>query len=217
MIGIVAHPDRRNLVGRIAPICKPDVIVWDSDGSGCEANHLRLLNYMVDATNPLPPDPWAVVLEDDVILNDDFLDQMRMVLHFAPTPVVSFYLGRNFPHGGKYDWQNRIAARISQDVSFYTAESLLSAQGYAVSFTYLADIVAAIPPNLPIDEAISVACQSKGILVSHCRPSIVDHLDGPPIITERPDGQPRDKERKAWLFGGKPQWDSTTAHLDAVR
>lgn len=226
-IAIVAHPDRTAWVSLLADIAKPEAICWDTEGLGCERNHLAAWHWLAESTAADPDAHWGVVLEDDTIVVPDFLHQLRQVLHVAPTPIVSLYLGRAHPHGGKDDWQNRIAARISRPVSFLTTDALLSAQGYAIAAPLIPDMIASVTPHLrpcrrrphpmPIDEAITRWCRKNGHIVSHCRPSIVNHRDEAPLITERADGQPRLPGRVAWLFGGREQWDSTAEYLAPVR
>lgn len=216
-ISIVAHPSRSTLANALGEAVKADAVSWDNTGIGCEANHLQAWKYMRDADTR-----WGVVLEDDTYVVDHFRDQLQQVLYHAPSPVVSLYLGRGHPHGGSADWQNRIAAKIAADVCWLTAESLLSAQGYAIATTLIPDMLATVTPlaaddRLPIDEAISWWCQERGILVAHCRPSIVNHRDETPLITRRRDGQPRQAERVAWLFDWREKWDDSTTHLTELR
>ncbi len=228
-IAIVAHPDRKEWVSLLADITRPEVICWDTDGRGCERNHLAAWHWLAESTAADPNAHWGVVLEDDTRVVPDFLHQLRQVLHFAPTPIVSLYLGRGHPHGGTTDWQNRIAAKIAAPVSFLTADALLSAQGYAIAAPLIPEMIASITPRVkphrkatiptPIDEAISqwAARRPQPLLISHSRPSIVDHRDEAPLITTRKDGQPRTLPRTAWLFDSREEWDSTAEYLAPVR
>lgn len=227
-IAVIAHPARASLAEEIATTAGAEALSWDMNDIGCEANHLQAWTYLEGAKTP-----WAVVLEDDVTLAPNFCDQLGQVLSVAPSPVVSLYLGRGHPHGGVFDWQSRISAKIATEVCWLTAESLLSAQGVAIRTELLTDMLEFVgplsdpgmrrspknrrTPGMPIDEAISAWCQQRGILVSHTRPSIVDHKDLPPLITVRKDGQPRTAKRTAWLFGERSEWDSSTAHLTSLR
>lgn len=216
-IAVVAHPSRSTLANALGDTVKADVMSWDSTGIGCEANHLQAWEYLADTDTK-----WGVVLEDDTYVVDGFRDQLKQVLAVAPSPVVSLYLGRGHPHGGTADWQNRIAAKIAADVCWLTAESLLSAQGYALPTTLIRDMLSTVTPlatdeGLPIDEAISWWCQERCYLVAHCRPSIVNHRDETPLITSRRDGQPREAERVAWLFDWRDRWDDSTTHLTSLR
>ena len=216
-VAIVAHPSRSTLANSLGEAVKADAVCWDTTDIGCEANHLAAWRYLADSG-----DDWGVVLEDDTFVVKAFRDQLKQVLQYAPSPVVSLYLGRGHPHGGESDWQNRIAAKIAANVCWLTAESLLSGQGYAIATTLIPDMLATVTPlteddGLPIDEAISWWCQERGHLVSHCRPSIVNHRDETPLIQVRKDGQPRTAERVAWLFDWRDKWDDSTTHLTSLR
>ena len=215
-VAVVAHPARTSMANVVAFESGADAVCWDTSGIGCEANHMQAWRWLTESAQP-----WSVVLEDDVALVGQFTHQLGQVLAAAPSPVVSLYLGRGHPHGGTTDWQNRISAKITADVCWLTAESLLSAQGCAIRTHLVPDMLALVEPltkdGMPVDEAISVWCQERGHLVAHCRPSIVDHLDPPPLITKRADGQPRTAKRTAWLFDGRTFWDSSTAHLTNLR
>jgi GR25 family glycosyltransferase involved in LPS biosynthesis len=214
-IAIVAHPSRSTLANGLGLSVRADAVCWDTTTVGCEENHLQAWRYLADSG-----DDWGVVLEDDTYVVDGFRDQLKQVLTYAPSPVVSLYLGRGHPHGGESDWQNRIAAKIATDVCWLTAESLLSGQGYAIATTLIPDMLATVTPlalEMPIDEAISWWCQERNILVAHCRPSIVNHRDETPLIQTRMDGQPRDVERVAWLFDWRDKWDDSTSHLTSLR
>lgn len=216
-IAVIAHPSRSTIANALGDTVNADLMSWDATRIGCEANHIQGWEYLADCDTD-----WGVVLEDDVYVVRYFRDQLRQVLEVAPSPVVSLYLGRGHPHGGESDWQNRIAAKIAADVCWLTAESLLSGQGYAIATTLIPDMLATVKPlvtdeGLPIDEAISWWCQERGILVAHCRPSIVNHRDETPLIQVRKDGQPRTAERVAWLFDWRDKWDESTSHLTSLR
>ena len=215
-VAVVAHPARSTFAQEVGSKSMAEAICWDTTGIGCEANHLAAWEWLRES-----PRPWSVVLEDDVDLVPDFIFQLGQVLAVTPSPVVSLYLGRGHPHGGTADWQNRIGAKIATDVCWLTAESLLSGQGYAIKTELIPDMLSLVTPltedGMPIDEAVSVWCQERNILVAHCRPSIVNHKDLPPLIKKRKDGQPRTAKRTAWLYSSRTCWDGSTAHLTNLR
>jgi GR25 family glycosyltransferase involved in LPS biosynthesis len=214
-VAIVAHPSRSSLANALAEKTGAEAVCWDTTSMGCEANHIAAWNWLRNDY-----DEWGVVLEDDTDVVPDFRNQLQQILAVAPSPVVSLYLGRGHPHGGIADWQNRISAKISADVCWLTAESLLSGQGYAIANTLIPDMLATVTPlaeEMPIDEAISWWCQERGILVSHCRPSIVNHRDEQSLIQNRHDGQPRTVKRTAWLYDSRDKWDNSTTHLTSLR
>ena len=80
-IAIVAHPDRKEWVSLLADITRPEAICWDTDGRGCERNHLAAWHWLAESTAADPNAHWGVVLEDDTRVVPDFLHQLRQVLH----------------------------------------------------------------------------------------------------------------------------------------
>lgn len=215
---MVAHPRRSAWVSHLANTTAAEAVSWDRHKIGCEANHLQAWNYLADS-----PEQWGVVIEDDVIPCQHFTRQLTQVLTAAPTPVVSLYLGRAHPHGGADRWQDRIAAHIAADVCWLTADALLSGQGYAIRTELIPDMLETVTPlsanhrrkeQIPIDEAVSTWCRSRGYLVGHTRPSILNHLDGKTLIPQRADKQPRRQGRVAWLFDWRERWDSSAQHLE---
>lgn len=205
-IALVAHPSRSTLANSLGLQVNADALCWDVDGVGGEENHLAAWKYLSDG-----PDEWGVVLEDDIYVCRDFKAQLALVLNNAPSPVVSLYLGRGYPE----DWQPRISAKIASDVCWLTAESLLSPQGYAIATTLIPDMLNTVTPltdEMPIEEAISWWCQERGHLVSHCRPSIINHRDENPLREKK-----HATARTAWLFDWRDKWDDSTTHLTSLR
>lgn len=205
-LAVVAHPSRSTLANALGIKIDADAMCWDTTDIGGEENHLAAWQYLSDCDTK-----WGVVLEDDVYVTKGFRDQLSQVLRNAPSPVVSLYLGRGYPA----DWQDRIAAKITADVCWMTAESLLSPQGYAIATTLLPDMLATVAPlteEMPIEEAVSWWCQERGYLVAHCRPSIVNHRDETPLRPKH-----HDADRTAWLFDWRDKWDESTTHLTSLR
>jgi hypothetical protein len=222
---IVAHPKREDLVANLAHQVSPDAICWDKAGIGAGRNHLSAWEWLADSKYP-----WGVVLEDDVILAPRFRRQLVHALHYSPEPILSLYLGRGAP----VQWQQRIGLAITKEVSYYTADSLISAQGYAMRtelFKDYASVKSFLNSRCPIDNAISKWARSGGVKVAYCRKSLVDHVDGPSLIPDHGDGRGRNGKtalitkdsyggesypeiRKAWILAGaSTDWTSGTISL----
>lgn len=220
-IAIVTHPARRKWAHQLSKQTGGRIVL-DSLYLGAKANHLQAWQYL--AGLPSEQTDWGVVIEDDVTLCEDFADNLASAIEHAPGPVLSLYLGRGRPPR----YQERIASAITQQVSFITADVLFSAQGYALPLSWfnvkvieqIADI------DLPIDEAITHWVRSWCGKVAYPRYSLVDHRDGPTLIDDHGDGQPRNgttalcvencdpsgarlpEIRKAWLMAGhNTPWD----------
>lgn len=185
-IAVVAHPLRQEEANTLANHVQADAVFWDHRSRGAGYNHLQAWRWLANTGAP-----YGVVLEDDVLPAPNFVNQLAAAILHAPSPFVSLYLGRGRPP----QWQQRIAQVITQPVSYVTSRILLSAQGYAMK-TELFEEAKYVSPNLlqgraPIDEAITGWLQSNRRIVSYCRESLVDHRDGPSLIEDHGDGQPR--------------------------
>lgn len=218
---VVAHPRRRKLVDRLIKQVNPDAIVWDDANRGAGRNHMSAWKWLADYDDA---QGWGVVLEDDVVPSAGFRNHLGAALANAPTPFVSLYLGRGRP----LCYQQRIAQKIASDVSYLTAPDLLSAQGYAMPVYLFRDAIRFLSVRmsrgkLPPDEGLSVWSRHRSIQVSHCRHSLVDHLDGKTLVRDHGDGQPRNGKtglvtpdsaggedlpeiRRAWLRAGSHDW-----------
>lgn len=226
-IAIVAHPARRKLAESLAEQVNAEVILWDDCGLGAGRNHLRAWQWMAEHRDR----EWGVVLEDDVVPMSGFRTHLSRALEGSPTPVLSLYLGRGRPLA----YQQRIAQRIAADVSYLVAPDLLSAQGYAMPVYMFKDAIKFLNlrmarGKMPPDEALSAWCRNRSIKVGFCRQSLVDHLDGPTLVKDHGDGQPRNgrtalvtpdsaggedlpEVRRAWIRASFPDWTKGSAEL----
>jgi len=211
-IGVVADHRRMDYADRLAEKVGAEVISVDEHGRGGAWNHCQVLGWMKDGGSE-----WSVVLEDDAIPAPTFRTQLEMALEQAPTPFVALYLGRGRPP----HWQAGISAVIAQDVCWLICDVLQNAVGYAVKTNLIPSILSSAQecwqyaPGLPIDETITEWGAEYGIRFSYCRPSLVQHRDIVPVEGHS-YGIPKEK-RKAWLFGYRESWDSSTAFLQYVR
>jgi hypothetical protein len=202
-----------------------DIKVLRDDGTiGAKANHMRAIEWIAGQNDDCHG--AGLVLEDDVVVCEDFGVNLDGFRSRRPEPVGSLYLGRGRPP----QYQERIASVIGQDVSYITADVLMSAQGYTMPLWYfqeaLDEMCPLASPHLPIDEHLTYWLQHKDHRVSYPKYSLIDHRDGPTLIEDHGDGQPRNgttalcvencdpsgarlpEVRKAWLLAGhNTAWD----------
>lgn len=217
-IAIVHHPDRkpwciqliRDLV--MEGFFPSDIkLVIDTDGCGARANHLRAWEWLGQQEAE-----YGLVLEDDVTLCEDFMSNLGRMMSWAPNQIRSLYLGRGRPP----QYQERIASVIGQDTSFITASMMMSGQGYLMPISFFTDADRMEAHQLPIDEAITRWARDGEMRITYPKYSLVDHRDGPTLIEDHGDGQPRNgttalntadcdpsgaklpEIRKAWLVAG---------------
>lgn len=206
-LGVVSHVGRRDMAFALVDQVRPAALFEDSTGIGCEANHARAWQWMTDHRTSVD---WCVVLEDDAQPVEGFHDQLAAALAVAPAPIVSLYLGTGYPPL----WQPRIRAAIhateGTSTNWLLAHSLLHAVGVAIRSDLLP---MKLNPHIAIDQAISNWAKRNDHLVAYTLPSLVDHADEQPVITQRFDRHPRTKPRRAHIVGTRPHWTSAGAAL----
>ncbi|HMS74176.1 hypothetical protein [Gordonia sp. (in: high G+C Gram-positive bacteria)] len=194
---VVAHSARKAAAFDLA-IALDASVAYDFEGEfGPGVNHRRAWELA-----QCPDADWAVVIEDDVVLADNFPDRLAEVLSSAPTPVVSLYAGLHFPRHLAPPLAGYIHAAAQRGERWVQASTLNHAVAVAIRQDLVDDMldnIELLVDYMPIDEAITVWCQERGHEVSYCVPSIVDHADGPTLI-DHPDGIERDMPRRAVLF-----------------
>lgn len=178
------------------------VVSIDNGVLGCDANHALVHDHLMQF-----PSGWSVVLEDDAVLIADFRAQLREALLYAPSPLVSLYLGRMRPPQYQQEIGAAVDAADCAGADWILGTRLYHGVGYAVK-TALLPSLANHPTDLPIDERISQWAMRFGHVVSYCWPSLVDHADMPSVIAQHRDGQPRPPGRVAWRAGAHTTWSS---------
>lgn len=198
---VVGDSRRKILATRLADRLDASLAL-DVDGRwGPGVNHIRA--WVLGNTEKCD---WICVIEDDAILCTDFIRLSEKMLTNAPTPVVSFYLGSNYP--------TNLASRAVEmqkhaeenKHEWLQLNTLNHAVCVAIKVCWVDDMLKYVAnrPKLDIDAAISEWTQIRGIKVSYPTASLVDHLDDESVIdrNKRSDRQDRGKPRKALRFLG---------------
>lgn len=205
-IGIVGHTARRKHYERLAYTTQASHVCIDTGRLGCDQNHYRTWEHLAGCGTR-----WAVVLEDDAQPVQNFRAQLTEVLHNAPTPIISLYLGRERPPAWQ-PWILQATLKANRrNACFIEAKRLLHAVGVAIRTDLIPEMLyntrdLSIP--LPIDEAITLWAARHRRAISYCWPSIIDHADLPTLV-EHADGKPRTQPRTAWSVGTRRQWHRT--------
>jgi hypothetical protein len=206
-IVIIAHRQRTVYAQQLAHTINADQILWDNGTLGCEANHQAAHQWHLQHRTD-----WAVCIEDDAIPVDNFTSQLHQALDMAPTPIVSLYLGTTAPPQHQPIISNAINLADQTDASWIIGTKLLHGVGYAIRHELLTSLLRH-HSNLPLDQHISWWCRRKQHQVASTHPSLLDHRDGPPLITQRHDGLQRDQPRKAWKTGTRAKWTTKSVKL----
>jgi hypothetical protein len=219
-VGIVAHHSRHERAARMAEALDAEVIAVDTGGVGAGRNHEHCYEWLAESTAP-----WVVLLEDDAIPVKNFRDQLHAVLRAAPaTGLISLYLGRSRPP----HWQPSIAQVIASDQHFLMASELLHHVAVAIKPALIPIMLRFIrnetpygDGKLPIDEAVGRWARAASMPVAYSHPSIVDHdarlgtLIASHVSQHTTDNgqRPPHETRKAWAFGVRADWETTTATI----
>lgn len=148
---------------------------------------------------------WIVVLEDDAELCKDFLKHAERALSEAPTDVVSFYLGTNYPIPHAQVAERRVLEAESLGQRWIEMSTLNHAVAVAVRQSHVRDMLHFVATqDLPIDEAITQWAKVRRIRVSYPIVSLVDHMDHFSVIDQkdRSDSVERRLPRRALRFLG---------------
>jgi len=205
VIGIVAHTARLTQAEHLADLVAADYISVDDGTLGCNGNHKKVWAHLNDY-----PTEWSIVLEDDAIPVDGFIEQAEQALRVAPAHVVSFYMGKH--HIPTLDWNHRKQQAIVQaelvDAHWMITNQLLHAVAVAIRTTYIPSMwhhINQMPDAFPIDEAITHWVCNTGHNVAYTWPSLIDHADQPTLF-RHPDKMDRPPGRVAYRTGTHPTW-----------
>lgn len=201
---------RDRQANRLAESVAADELVIDDGTVGSGGNHRQLFTLMAEH---FPDADWLVALEDDAVPVDGFRHQLAMALAACPAGICGLYTGGPpiYPPCRRSSVCDSLRAAEEVDAHFINAPVLLHAVAYAIRADRVPDVIANVSGD-HWDAAVSEWAQRNGITVAHTHPSLVDHLDGPPIITERVGSSARGR-RKAWRTGGRTEWTSRAVEL----
>ncbi len=203
-VAVVGHINRSDMITHLQQELDPAHITIDNGTRGCTGNHRRAWNWhAANATTD-----WAVIVEDDAQPVAGFAEQAAAALSVAPTPLVSFYLGKLYPT----EHQDRIRAALQARTCWITHTRLRHAVAYAIRTELLHRLALHISPGI-VDTAGHITHWAKThghATIGYTNPSLVEHADTPTVITDRADRQPG---RVAWTLGTRAQWDNSAVTL----
>src|SRR5262249_18502746 len=154
-------------------------ISWDDGTLGAEGNHKAAWEWHAENNTA----PWSVVLEDDALPVDGFLNQAAAALTEAPTQLVSFYLGQARPP----QWQTKIADAIAKadanEAHWIVSTALIHGVAVALKTDLIPSMLNWVSQTpLPIDEAVSHWARAHHKAVAYTLPSLCDHADQGTLI-----------------------------------
>ena len=207
--GIVAHKLRRTMADELAKKVDACYVSVDEGDFGVNANHQRVW----DSLGKTSVD-WAIVLEDDAVPVDGFLEEATAALATAPASVVSFYLGKLRPPNWQMKIRDALAKAEVNDASWIVGTHLLHAVAVAVPIRLIPSMINHMERRryLPPDQAIGNWARANQHLIAYTHPSLVDHRDVQSIATHI-DPAPRKPGRVAWEIGTRGSWTTDSVAL----
>lgn len=205
-IGVVAHISRVRLADKLIRKVHAECCSVDKGHYGPQVNHHRVWSRLAKITEP---NEWAIVLEDDAVVQDGFREQAQAAFDSLPyeASLASLYLGQKRPP----HWQERVAQAVgkarAEDASWIVSEAVLHGVAICMRGNMIHNMLDFVTrdSSLPIDDAIRYFSQSNSVECWYSHPSIVDHMDVPTIV-KHPDGEIREKGRVAWDYGQRKVW-----------
>jgi len=209
-IGIVGHVSRSDEAYALMAATGAVYMSLDNGNLGCSGNHFRVWRHLAERWAPHVG--YLVVLEDDAVPCENFTDQLAAALALQFSPIVSLYLGRQRPPHLQYMIGPATKRADQRDASWIVSRHVLHAVGLAVRADLVADMLAHLDRELPIDDAIDEWANRHRYRVAYTWPSIVDHADGETLL-KHPDGIAREPGRVAWKHGARDEWTYTQVEM----
>lgn len=198
LIAVVSDVRRGDMGERLVNQVGADYLSIDQFGEGCTWNHSRAWRMLAGLSEP---DQWALVLEDDAEPVPGFREQLQLALAAAPAPIVSLYLGMGYIEDRSIGI-NLTRADMLGAHWVVTRGRILHAVALAVRSDLLPALVDNLPrSNTPIDRSLSMWARREGHQVAYSWPSLVEHNDGPSLVTRY-----RRAARRAWRTGVRDAW-----------
>lgn len=201
-VAVVGHVDRVDRATSLAQALGASLHL-DDGRLGCWGNHTSALAYGAEtgATH-------VITIEDDALPIDDFLVLAHQAIALRPNDPIGLYVGRQRPRGLRVAWATAKADELG--ASWLSCNELL--WGVATAFP-AADIPGLLAhdgaSDRLYDQRVGSYYRSLDRPVYYTWPSLVDHEDGPSVISERSQ---RPAGRVAHRVG-IPQWNDTTSPI----
>lgn len=202
-IAVVAHTKRAEQAHELMESVGAAYMTVDDGTLGCEGNHRKAWDWL----NRYAQTEWCVVLEDDAQPVPNFSHQLAQALTYAPTPIVSLYLGRKRPPHWQSAIQHATQKAEHKNASYITAHQLLHAVGVAIHIDLVADMLHNTRNSIrPWDYTVGAYAQHIEEPITYLWPSLVDHADQD-TVTKHQDRAPRTPGRTAWKTGSRDVWN----------
>ncbi|WP_210523487.1 hypothetical protein [Pantoea ananatis] len=159
----------------------------DKDG-GANANHRRAIEWASQQ------DCRVVILEDDALLVDGFIEKVAVWLGRFPDDLLSFYLGTGRPPQYQLEVATKLIDSDQRQTDYITMSRLIHGVCYSIPQHRITDVLTRWDSAKPADYAVGDAY--GGDVIYPCY-SLVDHADSD-TVEQHPDNEQRTQRRRAW-------------------
>lgn len=184
---IVAHHSRLEAVMNLKRVLNAHFLLDDKDG-GANANHRRAIEWAS------MQDCRVVILEDDAVLVDGFINKVSAWLSRFPDDLLSFYLGTGRPPQYQREIAGMLVDADRTRGDYLVMSRLIHGVCYSLPQHKIPQILERWDSTLAADYAVGDAYGGRVIYPCY---SLVDHADLP-TVERHPDNEPRTERRRAW-------------------
>ncbi len=184
---IVAHHSRLDAVMNLKRMLNAHFLLDDRDG-GANANHRRAIEWAS------MQDCRVVILEDDAVLVNGFIDKVSAWLSRFPDDLLSFYLGTGRPPQYQREIAGMLVDADRTRADYLVMSRLIHGVCYSLPQRKIPQILERWDRTLAADYAVGDAYGGRVIYPCY---SLVDHADLP-TVERHPDNEPRTERRRAW-------------------
>ncbi|WP_205956707.1 hypothetical protein [Pantoea stewartii] len=184
---IVAHHTRLEAVINLKLMLNAHFLLDDKD-AGANANHRRAIEWAGQQNCRV------VILEDDAMPVNGFIDKVSAWLNRFPDDLLSFYLGTGRPPQYQREIAGMLVDADRTRADYLVMSRLIHGVCYSLPQHKIPQILERWDRTLAADYAVGDAYGGRVIYPCY---SLVDHADLP-TVERHPDNEPRTERRRAW-------------------
>lgn len=163
-------------------------IVIDDGQHGANWNHRRAIEWAGQQNCRV------VIMEDDAVPVNGFIDKVSAWLNRFPDDLLSFYLGTGRPPQYQHEIAGMLVDADRTRTDYLVLSRLIHGVCYSLPQHKIPVILDRWDKTLAADYAVGDAYGGRVIYPCY---SLVDHADLP-TVERHPDNEPRTERRRAW-------------------
>lgn len=175
-IAVMAHESRLAAAIELATRLDAQLVVDDGRGENATGDRAWLAAWaQYEDTD------WCIVLQDDAIVRDDFLEQAQLALATAGDGVVSFYVGTGRPVQRQVEYSIALADHVG--AAWLSSTDLHWGVGVALPAHLVVDMLEKVAGSTMLyDSRLGFWAAKWKHPIRYTWPSLVDHADGERIV-----------------------------------